>query len=66
MGSLHNLCSLHRRVAKVVMAVNPVKAAEVQRGIREMIREILRTIGMRKISGSAFIASSKGTPPRTA
>jgi hypothetical protein len=42
----------------------PVKAAEVQRGIREIIRE--RTIGKRRISGSVFIADSEGIPPRTA
>jgi hypothetical protein len=50
----------------VVMAVKPVKAAEVQRGIREMIREIIRTIGKRRISGSAVIAIGEGTPPKTA
>jgi hypothetical protein len=50
----------------VVMAVKPVKAAEVHRGIREMPREIIRTRGKRRISGSAFIASGKGIPPRTA
>jgi len=66
MGSLQKLCSLQRRVAKVVMAVKPIKAAEVQRGIREMIREIMRTIGKRRISGSAFIASGEGISPRTA
>jgi hypothetical protein len=68
MGSLQKLCSLQRSMAKVVvvMAVKPVKAAEVQRGIREMIREIIGTIGKRRISGSAFIASGEGTPPRTA
>jgi hypothetical protein len=49
-----------------VMAVKPVKAAEVQRGIREIIREIIRTIGKRRISGSAFIATGEGIPPRTA
>jgi hypothetical protein len=62
MGSLQKLCSLQRSVAKVVVAVKPVKAAEVQRGLRE----IIRTIGKRKISGSAFIASAMGTPPKTA
>jgi hypothetical protein len=40
MGSLQKLCSLQRSVEKVLMAVKPVKVAEVQRGIREMIREI--------------------------
>jgi hypothetical protein len=34
--------------------------------IREMIREISRTIAKRRISGSAFIATGEGTPPRTA
>jgi hypothetical protein len=53
-------------VAKVVvMAVKPVKAAKVQGGIREMIREIIRET-KRKISGSVFIASSEGTPWRSA
>jgi len=64
-GSLQKLCSLQRRVAKVVlvvMAVKPVKVAEVQRGIRE----IIRTIGKKRISGNAFIASGQGIPPRTA
>jgi len=70
-GSLQKLCSLQRRVAKVVvvvMAVKLKKAAEVQGGIREMTREIIRetTIAKRRISGSAFIASGEGTPPRTA
>jgi len=63
MGSLQKLCSLERKVAKVAEAA---KAAEVQRGIREMIREIIRTIGKRRISGSAFIAIGEGIPPRTA
>ena len=49
----------------VVMAVKPIKAAEVQRGIREMIGEIIRTIGKRRISGSAFIATGKCIPPTT-
>jgi hypothetical protein len=31
-----------------------------------MIREIIKTRGKRKISGSAFIASGKGKPPGTA
>jgi len=69
MGSLQKLCSLQRRVRKVVivvMAVKPVEAAHVQTGIRQRIREIIRTIGKRRISGSAFIASSEGIPPRTA
>jgi len=35
------------------------------RGIREMIREIIRET-KRRISGSAFIASGEGTPPKTA
>jgi len=63
MGSLQKLCSLQRRVAE---AAEAAKLAEVQRGIREMMREIIRTIGTRRISGSAFIASGEGTPPRTA
>jgi len=72
MGSLQKLCSLQRSVAEVVMmvmvvmAVKPVKAAEAQRGIREMIREIVRTRGKRRISRSAFIASGEGIPLRTA
>jgi len=66
MGSLQKLCSLQRRVAKVVMALKPVKTAEGQRGIREMIREIIRMIRKRRISGSAFIASGEGIPPTTA
>ena len=48
---------LQRRVPMVVvMAVKPVKAAEVQRGIRDIIRET--TIGKRRICGRASIASS--------
>jgi len=46
----------------VVISVKPVKVAEVQSGIRD----IIRTIEKRSISGSAFIASGEGTPPRTA
>jgi hypothetical protein len=46
------------------MGVKQVKAAEVQRGISEIIRET--TIGKRRISGSAFIAIGEGTPPNTA
>jgi hypothetical protein len=58
---------LQRRVAKVeVIAGKLVKAAEVQRGIREIISEIVRMIGKRRISGSAFIASGDGTSQRTA
>jgi len=57
MGSLQKLCSLQRRVAKVVavMAVKPVKAAEVQGRIREITREIIRetTIVKRRIPRSA-------------
>ena len=65
MGSLQKLCSLQRRAAEVVvMAVKPVEVAKVQGGIREIIRET--TIGKRWISGSAFIATGEGTPPRTA
>jgi hypothetical protein len=33
---------------------------------REMIRQIGRRIGKRRIAGSAFIASGEGIPPRTA
>jgi hypothetical protein len=46
------------------MAVKQVKAAEVQRRIREIIWET--TIGKRGISGSALIAIVEGTPPKTA
>jgi hypothetical protein len=46
------------------MALQLVKAAEVQRGTREIIRET--TIGKRRISENAFIASGVATPPRTA
>jgi len=67
MGSLQKLCYLQRRVAKVVvMAAKPVKAAEVQGGKKGMIREIIRTIGKRRISRNAFIASGKGITQRTA
>jgi len=52
------------KVVMVVMVVKPVKAAEVQGGIREMIGEIIRET-KRRISGSAFIAIGEGTPPRT-
>jgi hypothetical protein len=48
------------------MAVKPVKAAEVQRGIREIIREIIRLIGKRRISGSVLIATGESIPLRTA
>jgi len=44
------------------MAVKLVKVVEFQSGIRE----IIRTIGKRRMSGSAFIASGEGTTPRTA
>jgi hypothetical protein len=40
--------------------------AEVQGGIREMKREIIRTRGKRSISGTAFIASGECIPARTA
>jgi hypothetical protein len=66
-GSLQKLSFLQRRVAKtvlVVMATKQVEAAKVQGGIREIIRET--TIGKRRISGSAFIATGEGTPSRTA
>ena len=56
-------------VVMVVMAVKPVKAAEVQGGIREMTREMIREIireTKRRISGSAFIAIGEGIPPTTA
>jgi len=64
-GSLQKVCSLQRKVAE---AAEAAKAAEVQRGIREMTREIIRetTIGKRRISGSAFIAIGEGTPQKTA
>jgi hypothetical protein len=45
------------------MPVKPVKLAEVQRRIREMIREIAMMIGKRRMSGRAFIASGQGPPP---
>jgi len=48
------------------MAVKTLKAAEVQRGIREMTREIIRMIEKRRISGSTFIASGEGIPLTTA
>jgi len=65
MSSLHKLCSLQRKVAKAAEAAT---SAKVQRGIREIIREILRetTIGQRRICGSAFIARGEGISPRTA
>jgi hypothetical protein len=54
---------LQGRVAQVlVMAVKPVKAAKVQRGIRE----IMRTVGKREICGSALIAKGVRISPRTA
>jgi len=68
MGWLQKLCSLQRRVAKVVMVVmvvmvaKPVKVAKVPGGIRE----IIRTIRKRRIHISSFIASGKGISPRTA
>jgi hypothetical protein len=46
------------------MAVKPVNSADVQRGIREIIRKT--TIGKRRISGSAFIDIGEGRPPKTA
>jgi hypothetical protein len=45
----------------VVMVVKLVEAAKVQGGITE----ILRTIGKRRIGGSAFITSGKGISSRT-
>jgi hypothetical protein len=64
MGSLQKLCILQKRVAQVViMAVKPVKAAELHRGMREIMRK--KTIGERMICGSAYIASGKGISPRT-
>ena len=65
MGSLQKLCSLQRKVAE---AAEAAKWAKVQRGIREMIREIIRetTIGKRRICRSAFIASGQGISPSTA
>jgi len=44
MGSLQKLCSLQRKVAEAAEAAEVAKSAKVQRGTREMIREILRTI----------------------
>jgi len=49
----------------VAEAAEAAKSAKVQRGTREMIREIIRET-KRRISGSAFIASGEGIPPRTA
>jgi hypothetical protein len=46
----------------VAEAAEAAKSAEVQSGTGE----IIRTIGKRRISGSVFIASGEGTPPRTA
>jgi len=59
MGSLQKHCPLQRRVAK---AAEVAKSAKVQSGIRE----IIWTIGKKRISGSAFIASGKVIPSRTA
>jgi hypothetical protein len=50
----------------VAEAAEVAKSAKVQRGIRERIRGIKTTIGQRSISGSAFIPSGGGIPPRTA
>jgi len=58
-GLFQKLSSLQRRVAKLV---ETVMVAKVQ--IR--IREIIRTIGKRRICGSAFIASGEGILQRTA
>jgi len=67
MVSLQKLCSFQRTVAKVVvMVVKRIKAAEVQRGIGEMITEIIRTRGKRRMCWSAFIAYNEGISPRTA
>jgi hypothetical protein len=62
MGLLQKLCSLQRKEAE---AAEAAKSAKVQRGTREIIREIIRET-KRRISGSACIASSEGIPPRTA
>jgi hypothetical protein len=62
MGLLQKLNSTQRKVAE---AAEAAKSAEVLRGIREMIREIIRETKGR-ISGSDFCASGEGTPPRTA
>jgi hypothetical protein len=59
MVSFQMLGSLHRMGAE---PAEPAKSAEFPRGIRE----IIRTIGKTRISGSAFIASGEGTPLRTA
>jgi hypothetical protein len=48
----------------VVIVVKPVKAADVQRGKREIIRE--KTRGKGWIARSGFIASGEDIPPRTA
>jgi hypothetical protein len=59
---------LQRRAAEEAEAA---RLAKVQRVIREIIREIIgemireTTIGKRRMSGSAFIASSEDTHSRT-
>jgi hypothetical protein len=63
LGSSQKLYSFQRKVAK---AVEAAKSAKVQKGIREMIREIMRTIGKGMMCGSALIASGEGISPRTA
>jgi hypothetical protein len=50
----------------VVMAGKRVKAAEVKIGISNMIREIIRKRGHRRISGCAFNTSGQGIPARAA
>jgi hypothetical protein len=53
---------------KLAEAAEVPKSANIQRGIREIITEIMRetTIGKRRISGSSFVASGIGISPRTA
>jgi hypothetical protein len=46
----------------VVKPVKPVKPANVQRGIRE----IIKIIGKWRIYRSSFITNVEGTSPRTA
>jgi hypothetical protein len=50
----------------VEKAAEAAKSANVQKGIREMISEIIGMIGTRRICGSVYIASCEGISPRTA
>jgi hypothetical protein len=63
-GWIQKLCSLQRKVAEAAEVATLVK---VQRGIREMKREIIRetTIGKGWICGSTSITSGEGISPRT-